>query len=585
MNQNYATTAVRTANGSKGADTTVNATSAKARDVRLANIAAAKAVADAVRTSLGPRGMDKMIQGARGDVLITNDGATILDRLGVQEPAAKMLVNLAKSQDIEAGDGTTTVVVICGALLVASQQLLERGIHPTIISDAFQIACAEALRTIDSISVPVSLSDRGELVKLATTALNSKIVSHYAGLLAPIAVDAVLHVAERRFIEGEEAEAPPHAVDLGRIRVIKKLGGTLEDTFLFPGLVLTQPVVKSAGGPSRVVNAQVALIQFCLSAPKTDIENNVIVQDYASMDRVLREERQHILQMCKKIKATGCNVLLIQKSILRDATNDLSLHYLAKMKIMVVRDIERDDVGFICKTLGCVPIAGLDTFTADKLAKIDVVEEVPLGSGEEKVVRFVHGPAAALVSNINGLSIATNGMGDSPGPLASLSGIVGLPQTITIVVRGSNQLMLDEAERSLHDALCVVRSLVRKRSLVPGGAAVETEVSVRLGEWAKTLSGAQAYCVKSYAEALETIPYTLAENAGLNPIQVITELRNRHALGEKSAGINIRRSGGTVTDMLSEHVVQPALVSSSAFTLATEAARMILKIDDIVITR
>ncbi len=496
-------------------------------------------------------------------------------------------MNLAKSQDIEAGDGTTTVVVLCGALLVASQHLLERGIHPTIISDAFQVACAAALRIIDIVSVPVSLSNRNELVKIATTALNSKIVSQYAGLLAPIAVDAVLHVAERRFLEPEVTEAPPHAVDLGRIRVLKKLGGTLEDTFLFPGLILTQPVVKSAGGPSRVANAQVALIQFCLSAPKTDIENNVMVQDYAAMDRVLREERQHILQVCKKIKATGCNVLLIQKSILRDATNELSLHYLAKMKIMVIRDIERDDIGFICKTLGCVPVAGLDTFTPDKLAKIDLVEEVTLGSGEEKVVRFVHGAAAAAVvaSNTNGLAAGADGMTDRSGPLASLSGAAGLPQTITIIVRGSNQLIVDEAERSLHDALCVVRSLVRKRSLVPGGAAVETEVNVRLGEWAKTLSGAQAYCVKSYAEALETIPYTLAENAGLNPIQVITELRNRHAGGERNAGINIRRSGGAVADMLSEHVVQPALVSYSAFTLATEAARMILKIDDIVVTR
>jgi T-complex protein 1 subunit delta len=501
------------------------------------------------------------------------------------------LVNLAKSQDIEAGDGTTTVVVICGALLAASQLLLERGIHPTTISDAYQSACTEALRIIDSIAVPVSLSDRDELVKLATTALNSKIVSQHASLLAPIAVDAVLHVAERRFIESEATEAPPQAVDLSRIRIIKKLGSTIEDSFLYPGLILTQSVVKSAGGPSRIVNAQVALIQFCLSAPKTDIENNVVVQDYAAMDRILREERQHILQMCKKIKATGCNVLLIQKSILRDATNDLSLHYLAKMKIMVVRDIERDQVGFICKTLGCVPIAGLDTFTADKLAKVDVVEEVALDSGDEKIVRFVQGPAAAataaaLASNTNGLSMLPDGSSERPAFWTSLpAGTSNLPQTMTIVLRGSNQLILDEAERSLHDALCVVRSLVRKRSLVPGGAAVETEVSVRLGEWAKTLSGAKAYCVKSYAEALETIPYTLAENAGLNPIQVITELRNRHVRGEKSVGIHIRRSGGVVANMLSEHVVQPTLVSSSAFTLATEAARMILKIDDIVVTR
>ena len=523
------------------------------------------------------------------------------ERLRVQ------LVNLAQAQDVEAGDGTTTVVVLCGALLAASQRLLSMGIHATTISDAFQRACDRALEVIESMAAPVNLMDRAALIKAATTALSSKVVSQYASLLAPIAVDAVLRVAPpaalataadttaQTAIAGADSRAAS-GVDLSNVRIIKKLGGTLEDTQLLPGLALTQRPVQTAGGPTRMTHARVALIQFCLSAPKTDIDNTVVVQDYASIDRVLREERQYTMQMCKRIKATGCNVLLVQKSILRDATNDLSLHFLAKMKIMVIRDVERDEVAFICKTLGCVPIAGLDTFTADKMAKVEVVEEVPLGGGDDKVVVF-HSGFGAPVRTDSG-DVAASATGGDGGPESgattpaatagaatpSLPNQAARGDTVTVLVRGSNALVLDEAERSLHDALCVARSLVRKRSIVPGGGAVEIEVSVRLGEYAASLPGTAAYCVRAYAEALETVPYTLAENAGLGPIQIVTELRRRHAQGERNTGISAKRSSA-VADMLAEHVLQPTLVSTSAFSLATEAARMILKIDDIVMTR
>ena len=383
-------------------------------DVRNANIQAARAVADAVRTSLGPKGMDKMIASANGDVIITNDGATILNKMEVLQPAAKMLVELSRSQDAAAGDGTTTVVVLAGALLGACQSLLSRGIHPTTISDAIHKSCGKAIEILQSMSVPLELSDRESLVKSAATSLNSKVVSQYSSLLAPLAVDAVLSVVD---------PARPDLVDLRDIKIVKKLGGTVDDTELVKGLVFDKKVSHSAGGPSRVENAKIGVIQFQISPPKTDIEQSIVVSDYTQMDRILKEERNYILGIIKKIKSTGCNVLLIQKSILRDAVTDLSLHYLAKAKILVIKDVERDDIEFITKTLNCLPIANVEHFREEKLGFADSVEEVSIGDG--KIVK--------------------------------ITGIKNVGRTTTVLVRGSNQLMIDEAERSLHDALCVVR--------------------------------------------------------------------------------------------------------------------------------
>ena len=302
--------------------------SAHEKSVRESNIVAAKAVADAVRTSLGPRGMDKMISSPKGEVVITNDGATILKQMEVSHPTAKMLVDLSKSQDIEAGDGTTTVTVIAGALLNAAQTLLEKGIHPTVISESFLMAAKKSEEILQAMSVPVDLADREQLIRAASTSLNSKVISNNAGLLAPLAVDAILKIID-----------PATAVncDLRDIKVVKKMGGTIDDTELVDGLVFAQKASHAAGGPTKIANAKIGLVQFCLSAPKTDIEQNIVVSDYSQMDRILKEERKYILDMCKKIQKSGCNVLLIQKSILRDAVNDLSLHFLAKMKILVVK--------------------------------------------------------------------------------------------------------------------------------------------------------------------------------------------------------------------------------------------------------
>lgn len=512
----------------------------KKNDVRQSNIVAAKAVADAIRTSLGPKGMDKMITSSTGEVVISNDGATILDRMEVIHPAAKMLVELSKSQDVEAGDGTTSVVIIAGAFLEKSLGLMEKGIHPSTISEAFLDASEKAEEILKQFAIPVPLSDRKHLIESATTSLNSKVVSQNSGFLAPLAVNAVLNVVDEKSMSN---------VDLNDIKVTTKLGGTVDDTELISGLVFSKSASHAAGGPSQVSNAHIALIQFQLSAPKSDMENSVTISDYQQMDRILKQERKYILNMVKQISKSGCNVLLVQKSILRDAVNDISLHFLAKKNIMVVTDVERTDVEFICKSLGCTPIAHPDNFAADKLGFAENVEEISTGDGK----------------------------------LIKVTGVKNPGKTCSILVRGSNQLVLAEAERSVHDALCVVRCLVKEQFMVVGGGAPEIEVSQQLSKYADSIGGLKSVCIKAFADALEIIPYTLAENCGLHPISIVTELRKQHSEGIKYAGINVRT--GAVTDLRKEKVLQPLLVSLSAMKLASECVRMLLKIDDIVAVR
>jgi len=537
MSQPQTQTPLASAKFSRGNRETTTQDRAREGDVRTSNIIAAKGVADAVRTSLGPRGMDKMVVLPNDEVVITNDGATILQKLEVQHPTAKMLVELSKAQDIEAGDGTTSVVVIAGALLDACQKLMARGIHPTVISDSFKLCIDKSREILENMSTPVNLENREELIKAAKTSLSSKVVSQYSEFLAPLAVDAVL-----RILPSKDATN----VDLRDIQIVKKLGGILEDTELVDGLVFSRSAAKSAGGPTRIKGAKIALIQFCLSPPKTDMDNNIVVNDYEQVDRLIREERTYLLNLCKQIKKAGANVLLIQKSILRDATTEMSLHFLAKLGIMVVQDIERKEVEFIAKTLNCKPIASADSLKPEKLGTAELVEEVSTGDG--KIIK--------------------------------ITGIPSKGKTVTALVRASNKLVLDETERSLHDALCVVRSLVKNRRIISGGSAPEVELSLQLSKYSKELQGVESYCVRQFAEALEIVPTTLAENAGLHPISIVTELRNRHAKGEQNAGINVRE--GIISDMREINVIQPLLTTWSALSLATETVRMVLKIDDIV---
>lgn len=509
-------------------------------EVRLSNMTAAKAISDAIRTSLGPRGMDKMIQTADGNVTVSNDGATILKSMSVMHPAARMLVELSAAQDVSAGDGTTSVVVLAGSLLGAAEKLLSKGIHPTIIAESFTRAAIKSVEFLEEISTPVDLNDRDSLLRAASTSLNSKVVAQHSSILAPIAVDAVKRVAD---LENSN-------VDLKNIRIIKKVGGTIEDSSLVDGMVLRQNVVTSQGGPSRKEKAKIGLIQFQLSTPKPDMDNEINVTRYGQLDKILKEERQYLLEICKTISKTGCNVLLIQKSILRDALNEIAAFFLSKFKILVIKDVERDEIDFISKTLGCKPVADIEAFSADKLGEADLVEELSLDG--TKTVR--------------------------------VSGIKNQGKTASILCTAASELVVDESERSLHDALCVIRCLVKKRALIVGGGAPEIHVSRLLSQHAQTLKGMEAYCFQAFADALEVIPTTLAENAGLpNPVAVITELRSRHAAGERSAGINVRK--GLISNISEENVLQPLLVLTTAITLATETVGLLLRIDDYHPTR
>jgi len=451
-----------------------------------------------------------------------------------------MLVELSRAQDTEAGDGTTTVVVMAGSLLNSAKSLLSK-VHPNVISRSYRMACDKGIEILEAMAFPISLDDRDIMIKNAATSLNSKIISQNSSLLAPLAVDAVMAVTD--------TSGAVSTVDLNDIKVIKCFGGTIDESEMVDGIVFPKKAAHFAGGPTRIADAKIGLIQFCISPPKTDMESNVVVSDYAAMDRILREEKQYILKICKTIQKTGCNVLIVQKSILRDALNDLALHFLAKMKIMVIRDIERDEVDFICKALNCRPVASVESFTPDKLGKAALCSEELVGIG--KIVK--------------------------------VTGIENMGRVSTILLRASNKMLLDEAERSFHDSLCATRCLVKKQFLITGGGAPEIELAIKLSEYAKTLDGQESYCVRAFAEAFEIIPYTLAENAGLNPMNIVTELRNRHVNGEIHAGINVRR--GAITDMAEESVLQPLLVDTSAVSLATECVRGILKIDDIIPTR
>lgn len=360
-------------------------------------------------------------------------------------------------------------------------------------------------------------------------------MSQYSSLLAPIAVEAVTTARESEI---------DHNVDLNNIRLVKKVGGTIEDTHLVNGLVLNQTVVKSAGGPTYMEKAKIALVQFHLSPPKPDIDNQVVLNDCEQIDTILKEEREYLLNICKKIKKTGCNVLLIQKSILRDAVTEVSLSFLKKLKILVVKDVEREEIEFICNSIGTKPIADIDSFTEDKLICADLVEETV--SAGEKVVK--------------------------------ITGVKHPRKSVCILMHGSSSLVLEEAERSLHDALCAVRCIVKKNAIIAGCGAPEIEISQKLRVHSRSLSGMEAHCFQAFAEAMEMIPITLIENSGLNPIDIISQLKSLHSNGKKNAGIDVK-TGKVVEDSF-KYVTQPLLVSTSAVELATETVKMILKIDD-----
>ena len=503
----------------------------RGRDAQLNNIMVAKVIAEAMRSSLGPRGMDKMLVDSFGDVTITSDGATILKEMEVEHPVAKMLVEVAKAQDAEVGDGTTTVVVLAGELLARAEELIEKEVHPSIIIDGYKKAAVKALEVYDQIAIPVSIEDKETLKKIAKTAMYAKVVSEDADYLAGIVVDAVLRVAEQ--VDGK------WTVDLDNIKLEKKEGQSIRDTSIIDGIVLDKEVVHP-GMPRLIHNARIAVLDCPLEIEKTEFDAKLHIETPEQMKAFMEQEEQMLKEMVDKIAAAGANVVVCQKGI-----DDVAQHFLARRGILAVRRVKRSDIEKVAKATGARIITRIEEISEKDLGRAKLVEERRVG--EDRMV-FIEG--------------CEN------------------PKAITILIRGGTKRLVDEAERSIKDALNVVKDVLVEPKIVAGGGAPETEVSLALRDYAKTLPGKEQLAVEKFAEAVEIVPAQLAENAGLDPIEAIVNLRAKHKEGQRWAGINVFE--GKIDDMYKLNVLEPVLVKKQAIKSAVEAAAMILRIDDII---
>src|ERR1051326_8447726 len=508
------------------------ASESKGRDAQKNNITAAKLIAEIVKTSLGPRGMDKMLVDTLGDVTITNDGATILKEIGVQHPAAKMMVEVAKSVDNEVGDGTTSSVVFAGALIEKAEDLLNKDVHPSVIVDGYNAAAEQTLKLLEKIAVKVDPNDKATLLKIARTTMDSKLVSDDSPVLAQIVVDATKQVADK-------AEDGSLKVDLDNVKVEKKAGGSMRDTKLIKGIVLDKEIVH-AGMPKKVEKAKIALVNSALEIEKTEMSAEIRISDPQQMQMFLDEENKMLKGMVEKVNSAGANVVLCQKGI-----DDIAQHYLAKAGILAVRRVKESDMTKMSKATGARIVNNLDDLTAKDLGSADLVEERKVET--DKWV-FVEG--------------CKN------------------PKAVTILVRGGSQRVVDEADRSLHDALMVMKDVLEKPAIVAGGGAPEAYLANELRQWASTQEGRAQLAVQKFADALETIPLNLAENAGMDPIDTMTELRAKQSKGNKWIGIDCRNT--TVTDMFKQDVLEPVVIKQQIIKSATEVTSMLLRIDDVI---
>ena len=503
----------------------------KGKEAQKNNFTAAKTVAEIVRTSLGPRGMDKMLVDSLGDVTITNDGATILKEIDVQHPAAKMMVEISKATDNEVGDGTTSVVVLAGALIERAEELINKNVHPTVIVDGYRKSAFKSIEILNGIAMKVDGSNKEQLMKVAKTSMQTKLVSKDSVDLANIVVTAAQQVAETR---NESTK-----VDLDDIKVEKKAGGSIKDTKLIKGMVLDKEVVHG-GMPKRVDNAKIALINSALEIEKTEFDAKLNITSPEQMKRFLDEENSMLKSMVDKITTAGANVVICQKGI-----DDIAQHYLAKSSILTIRRVKESDMTKLSRATGARVINNLDDMTSKDLGNADLVEERKVET--DKWV-FIEG--------------CKN------------------PKAVTILIRGGSQRVVDEADRSVHDALMVTKDVLEKPLIVAGGGSPEAYVSNKLKEWTSTLSGREQLAAEKFAESLEIIPLTLAENAGMDSIDTMTELRSRQSKGSTWAGIDARNS--RVADMSEIDIVEPLSVKEQIIKSATEVASMILRIDDVI---
>ena len=503
----------------------------KGRDAQKNNIAAAKMVAELVKTSLGPRGLDKMLVDSLGDVTITNDGATILKEIDAQHPAAKMMVEISKTIDTEVGDGTTSSVVFAGALLEKAEKLLEKDVHSTVIIDGYQAASEKALELLAKLAKTIKPDDRESLIKIAKTSMQSKLVSENSVPLSKLSVDAILKIAE---IDGDK-----YSVDLDNLKVEKKAGGSIDDTSLINGIVLDKEIVHS-GMPTKIEKARIALVNAALEVEKTEMSAEIRISDPTQMQLFLEEENRMLKSMVDKIHSIGANVLICQKGI-----DDISQHYLSKHGILSVRRVKESDMTKLAKATGGRITTNLDDISTNDLGSAEIVHQKKVES--DKWV-FIEG--------------CKN------------------PRSVTILIRGGSQRVVDEADRSIHDALMVVKDVVEKPSIVAGGGSPEAYLATELNEWSGSAEGREQLAIKQYAEAFESIPLTIAENAGMDPIDTLISLRANQSSGKQTVGINAKE--GKIGNMFSLDIVEPLAVKEQIIKSATEAACMILRIDDVI---
>ena len=503
----------------------------KGRDAQKNNIAAAKLVAELVKTSLGPRGLDKMLVDSLGDVTITNDGATILKEIDAQHPAAKMMVEISKTIDTEVGDGTTSSVVFAGALLEKAEKLLEKDVHSTLIVDGYQAASLKALELLADLAKSIQPDDSESLIKIAKTSMQSKLVSDDSESLSKLIVSAVLKIADKN--------ENGYSVDLDNLKVEKKSGGSVQDTALINGIVLDKEVVHS-GMPTKIQKAKIALVNAALEVEKTEVSSEIRISDPSQMQMFLEEENRMLKGMVDKLHSVGANVLICQKGI-----DDIVQHYLSKQGILAVRRVKESDMTKLSKATGGRITSNLDDISEKDLGSAEIVQQKKIES--DKWV-FIEG-----CSN---------------------------PHAVTVLIRGSSQRVVDEADRSIHDALMVVKDVIEKPLIVAGGGSPEAYLAGKLKQWADSFDGREQLAIKQYAESLESIPLTIAENAGMDPIDTIIALRAKQNKGEKTTGINARE--GKIGDVYSLDIVEPLAVKEQIIKSATEAACMILRIDDVI---
>jgi thermosome len=504
----------------------------RGREAQRNNIMAARIIGEVLRTTLGPRGMDKMLIDSLGDITITNDGAAILDEIEVEHPAAKMMVEVAKTQDDMVGDGTTTAVVLASELLKKAEELLDQNIHPTVIVSGYRKAAQKAVEVINRIAKPVDINDRETLHKVALTSMASKAVGPAKEHLAEIAIDAVKQIVEQR---GDRRIA-----DIDNIQIIKKTGKGLFESQLVKGVIIDKEVVHP-GMPKKVENAKIALLDCPLEIEKTEFSAEIRIRDPSQMKAFLDQETKMLKEMVDKIKAAGANVVFCQKGI-----DDMAQHFLAKEGILAARRVKQSDMEKLARATGGRIVTDLDDLTPQDLGAAGLVEERKIG--EDKMI-FVE---------------------DCKNP-----------RSVAILIRAGLERMVDEAERAMTDALSVVSDVIENSKIVAGGGAVETEIAKELRDYAAKVGGREQLAIEAFADAIEIIPRTLAENAGLEPIDIIVELRAAH---EKTDGylMGVNVFTGKVENMFDNGVVEPAIVKEQAIKSATEAASMILRIDDVI---